>query len=127
MAIELKDSKRWINAFLAIMAALFGMVSVSFLEQLGEWFDLEAKIQYFQGVVQITGVILGIVTFVICQANHKAMNHLNEVYGELVKVVWPDRETVVKLTVGVVIGVSIISSIFVFTDFLFQKLLDLIY
>ena len=127
MAIELKDSKRWINAFLAIMAALFGMVSVSFLEQLGEWFDLEAKIQYFQGVVQITGVILGIMTFVVCQANQKAMNHLNEVYGELVKVVWPDRETVVKLTVGVVIGVSIISSIFVFTDFLFQKLLDLIY
>ena len=127
MAIELKDSKRWINAFLAIIAVLFGMISISFIEQLGEWFDLEAKVQYFQGVAQVSGVLLGIMLFVICQANKKAMSHLNEVYGELAKVVWPDRETIVKMTIGVVIGVSIISSIFVFTDFLFQKLLDLIY
>ena len=127
MAIELKDSKRWINAFLAIIAVLFGMISISFIEQLGEWFDLEAKVQYFQGVVQISGVLLGVMLFIFCQANKKAMSHLNEVYEELVKVVWPDRETVVKMTIGVVIGVSIISSIFVFTDFLFQKLLDLIY
>lgn len=127
MAIELKDSKRWINAFLAIIAVLFGMISISFIEQLGEWFDLEAKVQYFQGVVQISGVLLGVMLFIFCQTNKKAMSHLNEVYEELVKVVWPDRETVVKMTIGVVIGVSIISSIFVFTDFLFQKLLDLIY
>ena len=127
MAIELKDSKRWINAFLAIIAVLFGMICISFIEQLGEWFDLEAKVQYFQGVVQISGVLLGVMLFIFCQTNKKAMSHLNEVYEELVKVVWPDRETVVKMTIGVVIGVSIISSIFVFTDFLFQKLLDLIY
>ena len=127
MAIELKDSKRWINSFLAIISVLIGMISISFFEQLGEWFDLEAKTQYFQGIVQITGVLLGVVFFILCLSNKKAMGHLHEVYEELVKVVWPDRDTVVKLTIGVVVSVSIISSIFVLTDFLFQKLLDLLY
>ena len=40
MAIELKDSKRWINAFLAIIAVLFGMISISFIEQLREETDM---------------------------------------------------------------------------------------
>ena len=127
MAIELKDSKRWINSFLAIVSVLIGIVSISFIEQMGDWFDLEAKIEYFQGVTQITGVLLGLGFFVFCLKNAKMMTHLNEVYEELAKVVWPDRDTVVKMTIGVVIGVTIISSIFVLTDFLFQKLLDLIY
>jgi preprotein translocase subunit SecE len=127
MAIELKDSKRWINSFLAIISILIGMVSISFFEQLGEWFDLEAKTQYFQGIVQVFGVILGLLFFMFCSVNKKTTEHLNEVYGELVKVVWPDKDTVVKLTIGVVIGVSIISSIFVLTDFFFQKLLEFIY
>jgi preprotein translocase subunit SecE len=127
MAIELKDSKRWINSFLAIISMLVGMVSISFFEQLGEWFDLEAKTQYFQAVVQVGGVLLGLLFFVFCNLNQKATGHLNEVYEELVKVVWPSRDIVVKMTIGVVIGVSIISTIFVFTDFIFQKLLDLLY
>jgi len=127
MAIELKDSKRWINSFLAIISILVGMISISFFEQLGEWFDLEAKLQYFQVVTQVTGVVLGLVFFISCSTNKKASEHLSEVYGELVKVVWPDKDTVVKMTIGVVIGVTIISSIFVLTDFLFQKILDLLY
>lgn len=127
MAIELKDSKRWINSFLAIVAVLIGMISISFVEQIGEWFDLEAKIQYYQAFTQIFGVLLGLTFFVGCLSNKKAISHLNEVYEELAKVVWPDKDTVVKMTIGVVVGVSIISSIFVLTDFLFQKLLDLIY
>ena len=127
MAIELKDSKRWINSFLAIISILVGMVSISFFEQIGEWFDLEAKVTYFQGVVQISGVLLGLIFFIFCTINKNAIGHLNEVYAELVKVVWPDRDTVLKMTIGVVVGVSIISSVFVLTDFLFQKILDLIY
>ena len=127
MAIELKDSKRWINSFLAVISILIGMISISFFEQLGEWFELEAKLQYFQIVIQVFGVALGLLFFVLCSTNKTASEHLNEVYSELSKVVWPSKDVVVKMTIGVVIGVSIISSIFVLTDFLFQKILDLLY
>ena len=127
MAIELKDSKRWINSFLAILSVLFGMICISFFEQLGEWFDLEAKVQYFQAVIQVSGVLLGLVFFLYCSINKSSVSLLNEVYAELVKVVWPERDVVIKLTIGVVVGVTIISSIFVLTDFVFQKLLDLLY
>ena len=127
MAIELKDSKRWINSFLAILSVLFGMICISFFEQLGEWFDLEAKVQYFQAVIQIAGVLLGLGFFLYCSINKSSVSLLNEVYAELVKVVWPERDVVIKMTIGVVVGVTIISSIFVLTDFVFQKLLDLLY
>ena len=52
---------------------------------------------------------------------------MNEVYAELTKVVWSDREVASKLTVGIVVGVSIISLIFLGFDVAFQKLLELIY
>jgi preprotein translocase subunit SecE len=127
MAIELKDSKRWINSFLAVLSILFGMICISFFEQMGEWFDLEAKVQYFQAVNQVLGVLFGLGFFLFCSINKASVSHLNEVYGELVKVVWPERDVVVKMTIGVVVGVTIISSIFVLTDFIFQKILDLLY
>ena len=120
--LELKDSKRWINSFVAILSVLFGMICISFFEQLGEWFDLEASMQYFQAVIQVSGVLFGLGFFMYCSnSNKNSVSLLNEVYAELVKVVWPERDVVVKMTIGVVVGVTIISSIFVLTDFVFFR------
>jgi preprotein translocase subunit SecE len=52
---------------------------------------------------------------------------MQEVYSELVKVVWPDKDSIMKMTVGLVIAVSVISGIFVLVDFTFRKILELLY
>jgi preprotein translocase subunit SecE len=52
---------------------------------------------------------------------------MDEVYNELQKVIWPEKNTVLKLTIGIMIAVSIVSGIFVLLDFTFQKLLELTY
>ena len=125
--IKSEDGKKWINAFLAIMSVLVGIVLHSFFEQLGEWFELEVKVKYFLQITQAAGVLSGFLFWVFIVKNENALNHLKEVYSELVKVVWPDKDQVVKLTVGIIIGVSIISGIFVLSDLTFQKALELIY
>ena len=122
-----KNSKKWINSFVAILAVLFAFISIRFFEQLSEWFDLEAQITSFKMLKQVLGIALGVLAFAITTKNKKAMIHMEEVYAELQKVIWPEKNTVLKLTIGIIIAVSIVSGLFVFLDFIFQKLLELTY
>ncbi|MBL6990742.1 MAG: preprotein translocase subunit SecE [Bacteriovoracaceae bacterium] len=127
VAIRSEDNKKWINAFIAIVSIIVGFVFIRFMGQMGEWFDLESKIRYYLVLTQVSGALIGLVTFIVIQKRKDAMTYLNEVYGELVKVVWPGSDSVVKLTVGIIIGLSITSLIFVLVDFAFRKILALIY
>ncbi|MCP4913631.1 MAG: preprotein translocase subunit SecE [Oligoflexia bacterium] len=125
--IKSEDSKKWINSFVAVCSILVGYLVIKFLGQMGEWFDLEAKVKNFLMVSQGVGILFGLGTFIFVTKNVKAAGHMDEVYAELVKVVWPEKDNVVKSTIGIVIGVSIISGLFVAVDFLFRKLLELAY
>lgn len=125
--IKSEDNKKWINTFSAICSIIVGFVMISFIQQLGEWFDLEARIPYFLGVSQGTGILSGLITFLAITRRQDSSTHLNEVFAELVKVVWPKSEDVVKSTVVIIIAVSIISGLFVSVDYAFQKVLELLY
>lgn len=122
-----EDGRKWINSFVAIIAIIVGFLTIRFTEQMGEWFDLEAKVNYFLAITQGLGVLFGLGTFIFILKNKTASTHLHEVFDELVKVVWPDKDSVLKVTVGIIIGVSFVSGIFVGVDYLFRALLDLIY
>jgi len=125
--LKSEDNNKWINFFLALVSILVGFLVIRFSAQMGEWFDLEARIPYFLGVSQGLGIIIGISVFIGVQRNEEASKHLNQVYSELVKVLWPESESVAKATVGIVIGLSILSGIFVGVDSLFRAILNLIY
>ena len=125
--LSAKNGKKWVNSFVAINSVLFGFISIRFLEQLSEWFDLEASIASFTVIKQIAGVVLGLVLYFSITKSKKAVSHMDEVYNELQKVIWPEKNTVLKLTIGIMIAVSIVSGIFVLLDFTFQKLLELTY
>jgi len=125
--LKSEDSAKWINAFLAILGVLAGFVVSRFLIQMGEWFDLEAKMSHYTWVVQGGSIALGFITFLVLRTHSKANQHLREVYSELIKVVWPDSESVVKSTIGIIIGISILSGLFISVDYAFRTLLKLIY
>ena len=125
--VKSEDNKKWINTFSAICSIIVGFVLIRFQQQLGEWFDLEARIPYFLMISQGIGIISGLITFIIITRNKVSSTHLNEVFAELVKVIWPKSDDVVKSTVVIIIGLSIISGLFVGVDFLFQKVLELLY
>lgn len=125
--LKTEDKNKWINAFVAISSMLAAYVTIVFVKLLGEWFDLEAKIPNFLVLAQVFGIVVGIATFVLVLKNSKAMGYLNDVYGELVKVAWPDKDAILKSTIGIIIGVAILAGLFVLVDFIVQKLLALVY
>ena len=125
--LKSEDARKWINFFVAVLSIIGGYTMIAFIGQLGEWFDLEARIQYFAMMGQGVGILSGLIIFVVLTRKKSTLAHMQEVYDELLKVIWPNRDVVVKVTIGIVIGVSILSSIFVAVDFLFNKFLDLVY
>lgn len=125
--LKIEDKNKWINAFVAISSMLAAYVTIVFVKLLGEWFDLEAKIPNFLVLAQVFGIVMGVATFILVLKNSKAMGYLNDVYGELVKVAWPDKDAILKSTIGIIIGVAILAGLFVLVDFIVQKLLALVY
>ena len=54
--LKIEDKKKWLNAFLALASVVIGFVMMRFCLQLGEWFDLEAKVPNFNLIIQAVGV-----------------------------------------------------------------------
>lgn len=125
--IRIEDRKKWTNAFVVLVSVLTGFLVISATMQLGEWLDLEAKVKHLLMTVQGLGIVAGVCAFFIIQKNKKSSSYLQECYMELVKVVWPDRSSVVKSTFVILIGVSLISLVFLGMDVVFRKLLEWIY
>lgn len=125
--IKSEDSSKWINALVAIAAVLSGFIVTKFVDQLGSWFDLEAKISSFSVLSQGLGVVTGVLVFIIVLKNSKTSSYLEEVYNELLKAVWPSKDATVKMTIGIAIALVVCSAIFVFVDFVFKKILSFVY
>ena len=125
--IKSEDSSKWINGLVIVAAVLSGFVVTRFVDQLGAWFDLEAKISSFSILSQGIGVLSGILVFVVVLKNNSSSSYLKDVYSELVKVVWPSRDTTTKMTIGIAIALVVVAGIFVFVDFLFKYILSFVY
>lgn len=121
------QGNKWIYSFLAVVSLLITYLCIRLINQLGESFDLEAVIPHFKMTRQVIGIFIGLLSFVIVIKNSKAMKYLVEVYAELVKVIWADRDTVTKITVGLVVALSIVSGFFLIVDVGSRKILELIY
>ena len=125
--LKSEDTSKWVNGFVAILCALVAYICIQFIATIGEWFDLEAKIKHFIIVGQMVGVLCGVITFIVVMKNKNAIQYLQEVYGELVKVIWPDRDAALKATVGILIGICMVSGFLVMVDWVCRKLLSLLY
>ena len=126
--IKSQDGKKWINSFIVVTSTLVGYILIRFMHQIKEWFDLESKIPFnYDFAASVFGVVIGALTFLLIQRNKAAYNHLNEVYGELVKVVWPEKDSVLKVTIGIVIGLAFVSLILLGVDYACREILEFLY
>lgn len=121
------DSRKWINALVAVTSIIFCYICIAFFNQLGEWFELEAQIAQFSMISQFAGIALGFIGFFTITKNTKAANYLSDVYNELTKVIWPDHDSTLKLTISIIVGVAISSVFLGLVDLLVQKVLELLY
>jgi preprotein translocase subunit SecE len=127
MSLAAKDnSKKWIQASVAISCIILGYVVNSFLSQIGEWFEFEAKINNYIYLAQGFSVLTAFSVFVYIMKNQKTSTFLNDVYHEALKVIWPDRNDTVKQTIVIMIGVTIVGFVLGLIDILASWLLSLV-
>ncbi len=125
--IKSEDSNKWINALVILFSAVVGFLTKRFIDQLAVWFDLETKVSNIAYVSQVLGVVVAISLFAYIVKSAKTSSYLNEVYDELVRVVWPTKDATMKITIGLVVALVIVAAIFVSIDFVFKKILELVY
>ncbi len=126
-ALKEADSSKWINTLIVIGACLVGYIFNAFLVQMAEWFDLEAKVPNFVVTAQIVSILVGFGSFIFVLKHKESYQYLQEVYGELTKVIWPDKDSTVKLTISIVIGVAISGAFLSLSDMGIRELLNLLY
>jgi preprotein translocase subunit SecE len=127
MAVASNDEgKKWIQASVAVVCILLGYVLISFFEKLAEWFALETMVPYFFGITQGVSVIAALATYLVIMKNPKSAEFLTNVYQEVLKVVWPDRQQTWRHTFVIMIAVTIFGFIFGFFDFGANFLLGLV-
>lgn len=125
--LKLEDSKKWINAFVVVCCLVVAYLMNKIFLFAGDWLELESKVDHYATLAQLVGFGVGLITFIVLLKVKKIQSHLGEVFAELVKVAWPDKDSTTKLTIGMLIALTIVSSFFLFADFIFQKILELIY
>jgi preprotein translocase subunit SecE len=121
-----EDGKKWIQTSVALVCILMVYVLISFFEKMADWFALETTIPYFYGVSQFVSVITGLTTYIFIFKNQKSNDFLTNVYHEVVKVVWPDRQQTWIHTLVIMIAVTIMGFVFYFFDFGANFLLGLV-
>lgn len=120
------EGKKWIQTTVAIVCILLVYVLISFFEKLADWFALETMIPYFFGISQFVSVVVGLATYILIFKNPKSSEFLTNVYHEVMKVVWPDRQQTWRHTFVIMVAVTIMGFVFGFFDFGANFLLGLV-
>ena len=127
MAVASHDEgKKWIQTSIAVVCIILGYVLISFFEKLAEWFVLETIVPYYFGLTQVISVLVSIATYFYILKNPLSADFLTNVYQEVLKVVWPDRQQTWRHTFVILVAVTIFGFIFGFFDFGANYLLGLV-
>ena len=120
------EGKKWIQTTVAVTCIMLVYVLISFFEKLAEWFALETMVPYYFGITQFLSVVIGLVAYIMVFKNSKSSEFLTNVYQEVVKVVWPDKQQTWRHTIVIMIAVTIMGFVFGFFDFGANFLLGLV-
>ena len=119
-----KTYKKWINASVAIAAIFLGYTVYRFLNFINGQFELEASVGQIEPMIQGFSALIGIGSFFYVIKNSKTAKYLTEAFSELEKVVFPDKNETVALTIRVIILVTIVGIFLGIIDVLATLLLD---
>ncbi len=120
------DGKKWIQTTVALTCILLVYVLITFFEKLAEWFALETRIPYYFGLTQVISVLVGLAAYIAVFKNTKSNDFLTNVYQEVMKVVWPDKQQTWRHTFVIMVAVTIMGFVFGFFDFGANFLLGLV-
>jgi preprotein translocase subunit SecE len=121
-----EEGKKWIQTSVALSCILLTYVLISFFQKIADWFSLESVIPYYFGISQVLSVLIGLAVFIYIMKTPTSAEFLKNVYQEVLKVVWPDRQQTWRHTFVIMVAVTIMGFVFGFFDFGANFLLGLV-
>jgi preprotein translocase SecE subunit len=115
--------QKWVNLSYLAMAALLGYLVFALSAKLVGVYDLETRVHSIGLILQIAGVVIAGIVFVVLYQNDNANQFMNEVMLELSRVSWPTTKETSSSTVVVMIMVLISGLILGFFDYLWVSAL----
>lgn len=135
--LKKEDEKRWIGAFIAVSAIIVAYLMTKLLTSVGDTYGLEStfgatsafggKTSLYPLFAKGISVVAGTIFFLIAIKANSVVTYLSEVFTELVKVIWPNPDTVSKLSLGILIAIAIVSTILLMIDKVIHLLVKSIY
>lgn len=119
-------ASKWINTFLFLGSVIVGFLFNILLVKLSVWFELESKIPYFKYVQLVLSLLVVLASMLYVRSRADLMGFLYETYDEMTKVVFPDKNQSFKLSVFVIIWVTIIGFVLTMFDWVARSIIAMI-
>lgn len=117
---------KWINTILFLGSVLVGFLFNMLLIKLGTWFEFEAKIPQYKYIQLIASIVVVFATMVYVRSRSDLMTFFYETFDEMTKVVFPDKNQSFRLSIFVIIWVTIIGFILTTFDWIARLVIGLI-
>jgi preprotein translocase subunit SecE len=121
-----KDDATWMKICYVAFALIVAYVAYKLIETLGIQFGWSERYEWFSPVHNIAGILIGAATAVGVYADAGRREYHLAAVGEVRKVVWPKLPDVKKMTLIVVVVVSIFAVILAIFDVVWSKVLQFI-
>jgi preprotein translocase SecE subunit len=121
-----KDDATWMKICYVAFALIVAYVAYKLIETLGIQFGWSERYEWFAPVHNIAALLVGAGTSVWMYANTDRREYHLAAVGEVRKVVWPKFPDVKKMTLIVVVVVSIFAVILTIFDVVWSKVLQFI-
>lgn len=108
-------ASKWINTILFLGSVLVGFLFNMLLVKLGTWFEFEAKVPQYKYIQLLASIVVVFGTLFYVKSRTDLMSFFYETFDEMTKVVFPDKNQSFRLSIVIIIAITIIG--FILTTF----------
>lgn len=115
---------KWVTVAVFFVCCVVAFSTSLFLQTLSVWFELESKINSFQYISFLLSGAVGIASWFIIKNQNDWMKFLYETTEEMSKLAVPDKNLTFKMSLVVIVAVSIIGFFLSIFDWLARTILS---
>lgn len=122
----MENNQKWVNLSFLAASALTAFVIFLLASRASAALDFDGRVQNLATILRLGAIVVGAVCFFVLYKNKTANLFMDEVFIELGKVTWPQREETFKATIAVLIAVTIMGFMFGVVDWVWSRLVNFI-
>lgn len=117
---------KWINTLLFLGSVLVGFMFNMMLVKFGAWFEFEARIPQYKYIQLLASIVVVFATMVYVRSRSDLMTFFYQTFDEMTKVVFPDKNQSFRLSLFVILWVTVIGFVLTIFDWIARLVIGLI-